>query len=265
MSRPDFFSRLESPSRLSHRKILIYGPSRSGKTSFIGSAAFDTRTSPMLLLDFEGGSTSLVGVDDRQLQIYRIRTWQDYNEAYEFLLNDNVNDDGEPIFKSIGIDSITETHYFSIFSVVERDLEINENRRKRGGNEYTVEEADYGKSLNQMRRFLREFRDIPNVHCFFTALAKTTVEPREGSVRKPSMLGQLAEEVVGMFDVSAYLTVSREENDSVVRTLVLQNYPGIRSGIRLGFDESIPDEITIENPTAGVSLLFDLLNIPFPS
>lgn len=224
-------------------KALIYGPSGHGKTRFLGTALDDERTNPMMFLDYEGGTSTLVG---KPMDIVRIRDWQDYNEVYAYLKN------GDHPYKSVGLDSISETHIFALFQIIEADV-----RRK---NPDLIEQGDYGIASVQMRRLLRAFRDL-DMHVFAISLATEEVDPRVGKVKRPSLVGKLADEAPGIFDVVGYLAMEQGPDGVNNRWLLLNNYPQFRVKARTPWEATIPNEL--ENPT--VTSLLDALQIPFPT
>lgn len=250
-----FAQHLAPAEQIVYRRALIYGPSRAGKTTFLGSAAYDPRTAPHLICDFGGGTGSLYGIPDNLLQVITIRDWQDFNDVYGYL------ETGESKYKSVSIDSLTDTHLYALFGIVDSEIANNRNRKQ---DDLEIHQSDYGKAMVQMRRLLMSMKTLP-MHTFFTALSKTEVEPREGSVRKPFLFGQMSEEVVGMFDITGFLSTTRkkdgDEKSDTQRVLVLQNYPGLRVGIRTPFGETIPNEVVLGS-NDGVTKLFDLLKIP---
>src|SRR3990167_4195662 len=104
--------------------MLIHAPSGHGKTYFLGTAALDARTSPMLVMDFEGGTSTLAGLD---IDIAQIRSWEDYEEVYTNLLEGNEVDGIDySQYRSIGVDSISETHIFALLAL----LRVNGPQRK---------------------------------------------------------------------------------------------------------------------------------------
>lgn len=233
---------IRKPSERQFAKCLIFAPAGAGKTVFLGSAQEDDRTFPMLLLDFEGGTESLAGLD---IDTIPIRSWDDYNEAYESIANgDVVEYEGEEYdfsqYNSLGIDSISETHKFALLEILRKE---GPGRR----NPDLIEQGDYGTASTQMRRLLREFRDLP-MHVFFVAHAKETEIPREGRVRVPDLAGQMAEEVAGLVSAAGYLA-QFEEDGELHRTLLLQGDRKFRTKVRTRWGVAAPEEII--DPTVG--------------
>lgn len=238
-------------------KCLVYGPTGHGKTYFLGTAQDDPRTYPMLLLAFEAGTSTLSGLD---IDIAPIKSWDDYNEALRLLRS------GKHEYKSVGVDSVSETHIFSLLTVAQQRAgatgsvlqgEITTDLNVRDDPDL-LQQQDYGKSRIQMLRFLRAFRDLP-IHVFFTATSMEETDVREGTIKKPAMSGSLRDELPAIVDVSAYLAVETAPDQSVVaRHLILQNYPKIRAKVRTPWGVTCPDEIA--DPT--VTKLLDALCIP---
>lgn len=250
-TRPTFLDKVGTPENSLKYKCLIFGPSRSGKTTFAATAGYDTedRAAPVLLLDFEGGAGSAAGIPN--VKVATMRDWDDFTEAAEFLMTH------PGVFNTVVVDSLSELHIFSLLNVIDHELATNPKRAERG-NPNVAEQSDFGRALVQMRRFLRTVRDFP-AHVLVTALSKTEDYAREGSVRVPAMFGQLAGESVGFFPIVGYLINerSRKGRDVVFkRRLFLQNTEGVRVGVRVPLRSKFPD--SIEEPT--VPKLFDALD-----
>jgi phage nucleotide-binding protein len=237
---------ITKPGESTHLKALIFGPYGTGKTHFLGTAQLDERTKPAIYLDFEGGSTTLAGLD---IDMFSVRTWDDFNEVYSGLAV------GEGGYKSVLLDSLSETHIFAL-------MEINESQ----GRDDVLQIQDYGKASIQMRRLIRLFRDLP-YHVFMTAQDKTDKEARVGMVKKPALAGQMADEAPGLFDVCGYLTISQETDPKTkavteTRSLLLKNFSQFRVKIRTGWgkEDTVPD--LIDDPSIGS--LLDVLGYAMP-
>lgn len=220
-------------------KAFIYGPAGHGKTRLLGTANDDERTAPILVLDYEGGTSSLVG---RDIDIVRIQTPKDYEEVKAFLVG------SDHPYKSVALDSLSEAHVAALLG------RLDGGRQRQDAT--LIEQADYGSALVQMRRLVRLFRDLP-LHFFATSLAKEELDTREGFVKKPALSGAFAEEVLGLFESVGYLALGEDESKQVQRVLILNNVPKIRAKTRvpMGID---PPSMLVE-PTIGK--LLDALGI----
>lgn len=236
---------ITNPAAARYAKCLFMSPGGHGKTHLLGTAQEDERTAPMLLLDFEGGHETLSGLG---IDVAPIRAWDDYSEAYELLSSDSK----ENIYKSVGIDSISETHIWALLQIIGRkgyDLNGEAIRKEPD----LIEQGDYGIASTQMRRLLREFRDLP-MHVFYTSTVKEIEEKGVGRVKVPAMAGQMADEVVALMSIVGYLALTPDDEASD-RLLLLQNYPGFRTKVRAPWNLTAPDEI--EDPS--ISKLLDAL------
>ena len=235
-------------------KCLIFSPAGHGKTYLLGTAQDDPRTDPMLLLDFEGGEETLAGLD---IDVAPIRCWEDYNEVFEALANEepwtipgSSLKEGE-FYKSLGIDSISETHIWGLLTRIE------EKGPSRNDPDL-VEQGDYGVVGTQMRRLLREFRDLP-LHVFYTASAKDDEEKGVGKIKVPGLAGQQSSEVVHLVSVCCYLAKGEDEEGEELRVLLF-NEKGYRTKVRTKWKAPAPDPI--DNPT--ITALLDALEVDPP-
>lgn len=232
--------RITKPEEAVKCKALIFGAPGGGKTYFLGTLDDDERTSPALILDFEGGVQTLVG---RDTDVATISSWQDYNEAYRVL------SDPKTKYRSVGVDSISETQAGGLLAILE-------DGGKRPDPDILAV-ADWGKILVQMRRFVRSFKAL-DMHVFMTALAGEDLDRDEGKVKVPLLQGGFAKEAPGIFDVVGYFGKQTLEGEETERILLLQNYPGFRIKARTRMGVIAPDAITA--PT--VTKLLDALGYP---
>jgi hypothetical protein len=235
------------PASASRRcKALFYGPPKHGKTHLLGTAAHDERTAPVAGIDFEGGMVDVLetmpgwGTDFIHIPIH---TWGDFNEAYERI---RANDEG---FKSIAFDSLSETHIFALMEL------LNDGRPSREKNPDLIEQGDYGVGLVQIRRLTRYLRDLP-LHVFYVAHDKEEVDSKEGRVKMVNLAGKAATEIPGLMSVVGYLALTEDEEGNTVRSLLIQNYAKIRTGVRAPWGTTPPEEI--DDPT--ITKVLDALN-----
>lgn len=206
-------------------KMIVYSPPGHGKTTLLGTAAGDPRLSPMLLIEFEGGTRSIrskvkkisidqLGKEKPKIDVIHtveIRTWGDFDLVYDFLLTD-----ANP-YRSIGLDSLSEMNYLNMQTVLidagtqdkNRDLDVPEQR-------------DYLRSASQMRRLVRYFRDLP-MHVFMTSGAQQGQDPRtKTSMMMMSLTGKLVFEIPGLFDIVGYLAMVDQDDGATERWLFTQ-------------------------------------------
>src|SRR5437016_14142917 len=84
--------------------LLIYGDPGAGKTTFLGTAVEDARTSPVLMLALEGGlkaiksKVRLVTLDQlgdpqpNKIDVLRLKSWPDIQAAYDFIFQKKYSD-----------------------------------------------------------------------------------------------------------------------------------------------------------------------------
>lgn len=213
--------------------VLVYGPAGHGKTYLIGTAVGDKRLMPMLLAEFEAGTRTIrskcrrVTVDDLgkppaptvdKIDLLRVTTWHELEQLLDFL------DTAKNPYQSVALDSLSEIGYLNLTTVV------NEQKAKNSSHDKDVPEiADYLRHQIQLRRLVRDLRDLP-IHTIFTA---GVVEVEDARTRKPalrpSFSGKLVNEMPGLIDVVGYLAVVEEgdgEKAVTYRSLMLQ--PGDR-------------------------------------
>jgi phage nucleotide-binding protein len=219
-------------------KTLIFGPPGQGKTVLLGTANLDERTAPILVLDFDGGESSLKGTD---VEVAQIRDWHDYNQAFAYL----SSDEGKKKYKSIAIDSLSETHIFSLLKILDRE---SSKRKDKDQSTDQLQMQDYGQAMMQMQRLVREFRDL-DYHVFYTCWAKDDKDPKVGLIKVPALGGQLAISIPGMMEVCAYLALTESEEGETQRALLLHGNTKFRTKARTAHG-ILPPEFIVD-PTIG--------------
>jgi hypothetical protein len=179
----------ESPK---YMNILVYGESGVGKTTLAGSADAVPEMRPVLFIDIEGGTLSLSHAYPNVRKV-RVKTWKELQAVYNELHSRRHD------YQTVVIDSLTETQKFSMMNIM-TDL----TRMKPDADPDVPGMREWGKNIEQVRRFVRGFRDLP-MNTIFTSLVKADKDSKTGKVtKKPYLNGKLADEVAGFLDVVVY-------------------------------------------------------------
>ena len=227
--------------------MLIYGESGVGKTTFAGSADAVPDLRPILFVDIEGGTFSLqnLGYD---VDVVRVSSWNEMQELY------NALHEGNHKYQTVVLDSLTEIQKFNMYQVM-ADLVAN----KPEADPDIPGMREWGKNIEQIRRFVRAFRDLP-MHTIFTALQKEEKDDRTG-VRwtKPSLSGKLASEVAAFLDIVVYYyqkEVHDDEGNLVNKRFLLTQ----KTAQQVAKDRSGRLPIVIEDPN--MKAIFELMYPP---
>lgn len=177
--------------------MLIYGDSGVGKTTLAGSASMVPSMSPVLVIDIEGGTESLKH-SYPDVDMIRVLNWKQMQDVYNELYL------GKTGYKTVILDSLTEIQKFNMYNVMEAALKARPNQEPD-----VPGMREWGINLEQMRKFVRGFRDL-EMHTIFTALAKNDKNDKTGiTTTGPSLSGKMAGEVAAFLDIVSYYYVKQ--------------------------------------------------------
>lgn len=223
--------------------MMIYGDSGVGKTTLAGSADMVPAMRPVLFVDIEGGTESLRNSYPDVDQI-RVKNWGDMQRLYDALY------DGKSGYQTVVLDSLTEIQKFSMYEIMEKLVKLDPSR-----DPDVPGMREWGKNIEQIRKFVRAFRDLP-MHTIFTALAVAEKNQRTGALMiKPALSGKLANEVAAFLDIVVYYyTKQRSANgeDEQLRLLLSQKTEEVTAKDRSG---RLP--MVLEHPT--MKKLFEIM------
>ena len=191
--RPDSIGGLEVTNPVKELvtfNMLIYGDPGVGKTRLAASAADVEQLCPVLLVDVEGGTLSLMDTAP-DIDIIRITNYRQFVPLHK--------DIKDSPYKTVIIDSLSEVQKIGLEEIMrvvnredpERDVDMPQIQ-------------DWGKSLSQTRRLVRAYRDLP-CNVIFTALAQTDQSRKTRPKAKPSFTGKAADEIPGFLDIVLYM------------------------------------------------------------
>ena len=187
----------ESPEFIN---LLVYGNPGAGKTVLAGSADVVPELRPVLFIDVEGGTFS---IRERfpEVDVVRVQTWPDMQRVYDALYK------MEHDYQTVVLDSLTEMQKFSMYRIMEQVLQEHPDRDPE-----VPSIREWGKNIEQIRRLVRAFRDLP-MNTVFTALAATDKDTKTGVITtRPSLSGKLAMEVGGFVDIMVYMYTKDVDN-----------------------------------------------------
>lgn len=197
--------------RLPHFNLLVYGKSGVGKTRLAGSAHAVPEMRRVLYIDVEGGILTLRR-EFPEVETIRIKSWSDMQRVYDALYA------GGHGFNTVILDSLTEIQKFNMDQIMQRLVESNNER------DMDVPSLrEWGKNLEQIRRFVRAFRDLP-LNVIFTALEREDKDRLLRPVKLPSLSGKMAGEVAAFLDIVLYYNIKEVAGEDEPKQLrVLQS------------------------------------------
>ncbi|KKM82658.1 hypothetical protein LCGC14_1317240 [marine sediment metagenome] len=202
----DFPLELQTPAAISsHLKILVYADPGVGKTYFLGTADSDKRLTPALLVDTEGGTLTIRG--KKNIDVVRVRSYDDIVKLIGHLRMPDHSKCSHRKWKSIMIDSLTELQKQIMQEILRAGFVKNPSK-----DPDVAEMRDWGKNAERVRKVVRAFRDLEGYHIIFTLLQREIKDDNSGIVTiKPSLPGQLADDIAGFIDIVGFLQIVREE------------------------------------------------------
>jgi hypothetical protein len=229
-------------------KMMVWGDPGVGKTRLAASASEVEEMSPCLYINIEGGDMTFRklypdidiitprDVLDATGQI-RKTAWRRLQDVYE-AIRKGVG------YRTIIIDNLSETQKLSMGAVM-RDT-VNKDPER---DPDVPAQRDWGKSGEQIRRFVRAFRDL-DCHVIYTAWSARKQDQQTGAITyEPSMPGKLSGEVPGYLDVVLYMYAREEKSETgemrIVRRILSQ--PTAKISIAKDRSDSLP--IIMEDPT----------------
>lgn len=205
--------KLQSTNTIATRqgvKALVYGPSGAGKTRSIASLP-----RPVIF----SAESGLLSLRQYNLPYIVIETYAQMVEAYNWITKSNEAKQ----FDTAALDSLSE-----IAEVVLADLKSKHKDPRKA----------YGEVQDTMLSMIRDFRDLPQKHVYFSAKEESVKDGLTGAMTyRPAMPGtKLPEQIPYYFDEVLRLTVYPDPNNPQTHLRAFQTAasPGVVAKDRSG-------------------------------
>jgi phage nucleotide-binding protein len=216
--------------------MMIHGESGVGKTYLLGTAQDEKETSPVLILDIDGGIKTLRHRKD--IDVIQVRSIDQLIGVYRDLFNAIPSDGKKFPYGTIGIDTFSELQQLDLIEVMREFGKMNDKI-----DVDVPDQRGYGKSGTHMRKLARAFRDLP---CNLILNCHTQSE-RDNNMRmiyQPKLVGKLRIDIPGFLDVVGYYR-AEADGDEVTRYLQLMKTETTMAKDRTGAFDSIEVNPTI--------------------
>lgn len=193
---------------------MVYGEPGVGKTYFLGTANDHKVTAPLLVIDIDGGISTLRKRSD--VDVIQVRSVKQLIDAYRTLFNAIPSDMKKTFpYGTIGIDTLSELQSLDLVEVMKQFANINDKI-----DPDIPDQRGYGKSGSHMRQIVRAFRDLP-CNTIFNCHSQTERDNNMRLQTYPKLVGKLRTEVPGFLDIVGYYRM-QQDGDEMNRLMQFQ-------------------------------------------
>lgn len=193
--------------------MMVHGEPGVGKTYFLGTAQDHPKTSPLLVIDIDGGITTLRHRKD--VDVIQVRSVKQLIGAYRTLYNAIPADGGDFPYGTVGIDTFSELQQLDLVEVMKEFAKLNDKI-----DEDVPDQRGYGKSSTHMRKLVRAFRDLP-CNTIINCHSQTDRDNNMRMITFPKLVGKLKIDIPGFLDIVGYYR-AEANGDGVTRYMQFQ-------------------------------------------
>jgi AAA domain len=192
---------------------MFHGEPGVGKTYLLGTAQDHPATSPLLVIDIDGGITTLRHRKD--VDVIQVRSVTQLIAAYRELYNSIPSDGKKFPYGTIGIDTLSELQQLDLVEVMKAFAQINDKI-----DPDVPDQRGYGKSSTHMRQIVRAFRDLP-CNTIFNCHSQTDRDNNMRLISFPKLVGKLRIDIPGFLDIVGFYR-SEIDGEQLVRYMQFQ-------------------------------------------
>lgn len=215
---------------------MFHGEPGVGKTHLLGTAQDHKQTAPLLVIDIDGGITTLRHRKD--IDVIQVRSVKQLIDAYKMLFNAIPADGKQFPYGTIGIDTLSELQQLDLVEVMTAFSRINDKIDKD-----VPDQRGYGKSSSHMRNIVRAFRDLP-CNTIFNCHSQSERDNNMRLIVQPKLVGKLRIDIPGFLDIVGYYR-SEVGNGEVTRYMQFQKTETTTAKDRTGAFEAVEVNPTI--------------------
>ncbi len=216
------------------RRILLYGDPSSGKTHFIGTAQDVPELRDVLLVDIDGGGSTLFSRGD--ISSVEMKTTKSVEQLLWLIVQ---KDPSVANIKTLVLDGTSDLQKRDLQDIATAGAaKSNEGGRAKPRDEDMNELLDYKVNKSRMLRMFRMARDMTGITVVVTAWArKTFPKSPSGQANKnsmptlivPDLSDAINDVVVGMFDDCFY---TYYDTEAKTYNMVTNNYGPVKAKCR---------------------------------
>lgn len=195
---------------------MFYGEPGVGKTHLLGTAQDHKATSPLLVIDIDGGITTLRKRKD--VDVIQVRSVNQLISAYRDLYNAIPSDGKKFPYGTVGIDTFSELQQLDLVEVMNEFAKINDKI-----DADVPDQRGYGKSGTHMRKLARAFRDLP-CNVVFNCHSQTERDNNMRMLFQPKLVGKLRIDIPGFLDIVGYYRAESDGNVDADGNPVVNRY-----------------------------------------
>ncbi len=187
---------------------MFHGESGVGKTHLLGTAQDHKATSPLLVIDIDGGIKTLRHRKD--IDVIQVRSVSQLIGVYRDLYNAIPSDGKKFPYGTVGIDTFSELQQLDLVEVMTEFAKVNDKI-----DPDVPDQRGYGKSGTHMRKLARAFRDLP-CNVIFNCHSQTERDNNMRMLYQPKLVGKLRIDIPGFLDIVGYYRAESDGADGTV-------------------------------------------------
>lgn len=227
---------VQRPSEsISWLNMMLYGEPGVGKTHLIGTAQDHKMTAPLLVIDIDGGITTLRHRQD--VDVIQVRSVKELIQAYRDLYNAIPSNGKKFPYGTIAIDTFSELQQLDLREIMTTFAKSNDKI-----DPDVPDQRGYGKSGTHMRDLIRAFRDLP-CNTIISCHSQTERDNNMRLMTQIKLVGKLRIDIPGFLDMVGYYR-AEEDGDTVNRYLQF-----MKTGTTIAKDRTGAFDAVEINPT----------------